>query len=974
MRITDMEITGYGLYVRQKAQNLSPGLNIFFGANEAGKSTCLDFLRTAMFGGPTGAGRNKEPRYPMPEGAKPGGSLTLTLRDGRLWRLTLDASTLTGKTGLFEINNPGTFSQQSSAGNSEVANLAAPVPIDENEFLELKQEVNRTLYAAVYGFSLDQLQDLSSLQDDKRVSEALYGAGFGLGAVSVPGALTNLEKRMEALFKERGSNQIVAKLLGELREINKHLAKHAQDLPEYNQIQIELEALNKDLSEAKNQQELLRQTQHCWQELARLQQGLPEIIGLQHKLANLPLPPASEGDFSSLFQADSLSKAKNLQRHLTEQEQSLTEAQQKCAELERQKQLVAQQSHLLTYEKDCKELLEQKSEYSSNRSELATLQGKINALLAAGCTPANAQANAAREQSLPAFKPEQIRQLQYSLQHLQNLHKEWQALWGHNQNPHAEPGPQRHPKLPSKFGFLKILTAASLAAGLGLSLFGYIAGQPLSLYLGLAFWLLFLGLGAILLPVCQRHWRKNKLAQQAEPLLRLLQPLVFQATEVSNTSSLVEQLNLLSPEHLNSALHYLENLQQLPLLIERASELELKTKTIEHNCLKLQKELNSDIPLNPDETNRDYLCALDATAFLEALGPALAKAQSALLTQERLGEQIAGLQNQQAGLKAKIASASAELSALFNRAQVQSLPEFEQQFNLWQTQQTLLKQQAELNRNLLARAREVIELPASEAFISAWENCSQQAWPLCPEDLLNFLTTLPPEQLALALEQARNSLSAAEDKYSALSAQLGTLQERQRSLRAAQDPEDMLYKKNALQEQLRKATEEWSVAALALHFLKEAKEAFERKHQTAVMSEASRLFSEITAGEYPSLDPSAEPGTFAVLSALQETKKPTELSRGTREQLFLALRLAFIRNRAKTAEPLPLLMDDILVNFDPTRTKRAVKSILSLADQHQIFYFTCHPHMCEMLQAAAREAAIPLAHYNLKQGLISPQL
>ena len=54
-----------------------------------------------------------------------------------------------------------------------------------------------------------------------------------------------------------------------------------------------------------------------------------------------------------------------------------------------------------------------------------------------------------------------------------------------------------------------------------------------------------------------------------------------------------------------------------------------------------------------------------------------------------------------------------------------------------------------------------------------------------------------------------------------------------------------------------------------------------------------------------------------------EVRRPEELSRGTAEQLYLALRFGLIEEFARHAEPLPVVMDDILVNFDEARTERA---------------------------------------------------
>ncbi len=70
------------------------------------------------------------------------------------------------------------------------------------------------------------------------------------------------------------------------------------------------------------------------------------------------------------------------------------------------------------------------------------------------------------------------------------------------------------------------------------------------------------------------------------------------------------------------------------------------------------------------------------------------------------------------------------------------------------------------------------------------------------------------------------------------------------------------------------------------------------------------------------------------------------LSRGTREQLFLSLRLALAACYARRGAPLPLVLDDVLVNFDAERAKAAAAVLGDFAAAgHQLLVFTCHEHI-----------------------------
>ncbi|NNF27618.1 MAG: hypothetical protein HKN73_10405, partial [Gemmatimonadetes bacterium] len=73
------------------------------------------------------------------------------------------------------------------------------------------------------------------------------------------------------------------------------------------------------------------------------------------------------------------------------------------------------------------------------------------------------------------------------------------------------------------------------------------------------------------------------------------------------------------------------------------------------------------------------------------------------------------------------------------------------------------------------------------------------------------------------------------------------------------------------------------------------------------------------------------------------------LSTGTREQVYLALRLAIIDHLDARGERLPLFMDEAFVNWDAGRRDRAFELMAHISKTRQVFFFTCHPEMAEEL-------------------------
>ena len=74
------------------------------------------------------------------------------------------------------------------------------------------------------------------------------------------------------------------------------------------------------------------------------------------------------------------------------------------------------------------------------------------------------------------------------------------------------------------------------------------------------------------------------------------------------------------------------------------------------------------------------------------------------------------------------------------------------------------------------------------------------------------------------------------------------------------------------------------------------------------------------------------------------------MSRGTREQLYLALRFGLIDEYETRSEPLPTVMDDIFVNFDDERDERITKILNKFGKSRQIIVLTCHQRSLEAYQ------------------------
>ena len=170
-----------------------------------------------------------------------------------------------------------------------------------------------------------------------------------------------------------------------------------------------------------------------------------------------------------------------------------------------------------------------------------------------------------------------------------------------------------------------------------------------------------------------------------------------------------------------------------------------------------------------------------------------------------------------------------------------------------------------------------------------------------------------------------------------------------------------------LRAQLGDAVDQWVPLALARHLMEAARVRFEKTQQPQLLVEAGRIFEQLTLGEYVQLTRSV--GQTTELLAIPKTglaKTAAEMSTGTREQLYLAIRLAYLKQYSQRAEPLPLVMDDVLVNFDEDRAKQTLRVLSDFSQSHQILFLTCHRRMVELVQSIRPE----LTPIELKPGSV----
>lgn len=199
------------------------------------------------------------------------------------------------------------------------------------------------------------------------------------------------------------------------------------------------------------------------------------------------------------------------------------------------------------------------------------------------------------------------------------------------------------------------------------------------------------------------------------------------------------------------------------------------------------------------------------------------------------------------------------------------------------------------------------------------------------------------EGLAAETEQSKQELDRHLEQEQGVTDQIGRLKSELERLVSAEELAGMRFREEGLLEEIRQLALRWTRYTLARHLMRRAKEKYEEQQQPQVILRAGHYFATITDHRYTQIFAPLGGDDIQAVTASGERKSPDELSRGTAEQLYLALRFGYVEQAGQTQERLPMVMDDILVNFDPARAEKAAETILELGRTNQVLYFTCHP-------------------------------
>lgn len=219
------------------------------------------------------------------------------------------------------------------------------------------------------------------------------------------------------------------------------------------------------------------------------------------------------------------------------------------------------------------------------------------------------------------------------------------------------------------------------------------------------------------------------------------------------------------------------------------------------------------------------------------------------------------------------------------------------------------------------------------------------------ERLFQTLENYDSDQLEQRLQEQDEAIAAKREQLNEGKDRRGRLRAELDMLSSGEKHGELLQRHQELIAAFEQLTSRYAELALCAELIRRAREIYERERQPGVLQRASAYFRLITGGRYVRVVSRIGEKAIYVENENGEQISSAFLSRGTAEQLYLAMRFALAGEYAKTAA-LPIVMDDIFVNFDAERLQRSLQMVAEVTRQHQIILFTCHAHVAEAMEAA----------------------
>ncbi|MCI0334307.1 MAG: AAA family ATPase [Planctomycetes bacterium] len=1066
MKISDLKIDGFGVWRDLSLRGLSPELTVFYGPNEAGKSTLMQFMRSVLYGV---SPARREKYLPPVVGGRPGGWLKVLGHDGAL-----------------------TISRYADRGPTDVGKVTVTTADGQEQgdrlLREALEHVDEPTYNNIFAVGLREVQELNTLSDTA-AAQWLYRLTSGLDRISlydVIHMLAGTQLRLLNSPEEKSEIRTLVsrqeQLRGELDELVTKGRRWAQSAVKLRELAEEVERRQvevKTLGARGRKLEVAINIKPLWIKRGKIDDQLERFANLR---------PLEEGTIASLDDLNTRIEEHERQRDILKgQRQQLRDEAKRLGindilmrNGQRLEALLEQQDWLQAVERMAGELADEvkqlEARLASENERLShewtgagKLPPRITSDVVDGLTP-QIRAIEATEQLFESAKHElevhragehqfraeiesamvggeklglpkdldvagdlvaQLRRRQQVEQRIESARRQADEL--------QEQAQELVDEQVVPMGLFSWLLAVFVIGFIAVGVWYMMPAAALGKYGG---WIAAIGIVGAIFAWLFKHFAEDSAADRFDACHRQIEMVADQIDEAEEERAQLDRELPLTDGSVALRLQYAEkHLSEL----ERVMPVEGQRREIAQEIgaserrVKLAEEKHASALANwkarlralglPDDISPASLATMagqcerlaELEARIENRRDDLARRQRefavvsqrifALAEETGLRLPVAGLAV--AGLSEAGSDSAKKKPASQTPATVTPLSQLdhlraeyhkhqqrvEQRRSLRDRSKGLRVEEAKHARGAIGLRRRRVAL-FQKCGVADEQELRQLAAKLDEAEDLRKKRTAATREIAAAIGKhgsepdfaplfAADTIGRLEHDFETLSTQLeqldrelkdalqrrGAMVEQQRAAAADHSLATKQIELDMVDEQIKRAADAWRERAAVSMFLERIRVEYEQHRQPETLREASEYMSKLTGGKYTRIWTPLAHDILFVDTADGQPLSVQVLSRGTREQLFVSLRLALVSAYACRGIHLPMILDDVFVNFDAGRTRTACAVLRDFAKQgHQLLVFTCHEHIWRMFQELKVDTRrIPNRHGDAEEVVEEPQ-
>lgn len=1013
MKITDVNINGFGVWTDLAVSDLSGNMTVFYGPNEAGKTTLMQFMRAVLYGlTPERRSKYMPPVY----GGKPGGSLRLS-----------------GPYGTFNcLREVRASADPNSPGNLSITRADGSV-VGGHQITTLLSDIDEPIFNNVFAFGLRELQELGTLSNTA-ASELLYKLTSGLDRVSIVDVMRSLQEARHQLVSPDGETCELAELIERRRGLKKEIDSLTEQGRHWSGLATERMTVTDEVT---NLEKLISDFDHESRKLSMAVQVYDNWISRDAIDEQIEaLEPITSVPESAIADVDKLNRLISEKRGLGEQ------LRHQCTRLRDEYRTLPIDRKLWSYASRIEAMDEQLPWIESLESQInwihqdvsksqkdlkvrgseleldvdaiydrlpeittsakAMLEGPATDLFEAEefLRETRHEADQAKDEAKELSKHmdgvladngqmdlagaleragEQVSQLRRRIQIEHRIDKMGRAQVELDEDLQELKEEQILPwQNTAGIGLAFAIGVACILSG-----WNYLWGTEQGVML------IFFGLALSVFAGVVKFMLERNAETELEDTDRQLEQLQHQLTEAREERERLDED--LPPgqgsldARLKTAEEHVERLEELlPLNTEveaanqrsgaatrRVNEAENELRQANDRWKRALREAGLPDKMNPEQIRQ----IADGIGQMSNTVTQLSSRQQELVTRQ---EELDALRKRIENVMQEVGVRTVSEDP---RAQVGQLKDLlARQQHMIDRRRELKKEFREARRDLMKVRRALDKLDGRRSAMFAAAGAEEETEyrelavryaryvTLCEERdeldtqieaalgehfseevIAHEIHTVNDESLEQRLERVNVRMQEAQARQAHLHQRLGELNSEIKSLAKDRSLASARLELNCLNQRIENLSDQWRTYAVMGKTLEEVCRRYESERQPETLNAASTYLEQMTEGKYTRVWTPMHENNLYVDTSEGESLRLEVLSRGTVEAVFICLRLALVAAYARRGIILPLVLDDVLVNFDLQRAQAASQVFRDFAnDGHQILMFTCHHHMMQM--------------------------